>query len=196
MRFNDGAVDSSGRFWAGAMNDFNVKEPTNEGILFRLDSDLKLHRVIEKVTIPNGIGWSVDNQTMYFVDSPTKRILQFKYNSVTGQLSNQRKFFHWQGEGEPDGLAIDVEGCLWVAIFGGWKVVRLSSKGDEGEIIGEISLPTRLISCPAFVGDELFISSAEEEEPEKYPPSVKYGGNLFRLHVGISGLPVHKFKRT
>lgn len=196
MRFNDGAVDSSGRFWAGAMNDFNVKEPTDEGVLFRLDSDLKLHRIIQGVTVPNGIGWSIDNQTMYFIDSPTKKILQMQYNSVTGQLSDQRIFFRWKEEGDPDGLAVDVQGCLWVAIFGGWKVIRLSSEGDEGKIIGEITLPTRLISCPAFVGEELFITSAAEEEPEKYPQSVKYAGDLFQLHVGVAGLPVHKFRRN
>lgn len=195
MRCNDGAVDSSGRFWVGSMNDFNVEKPTDEGVLFCLDSDLNLHSVIEGVTIPNGIGWSVGNRTMYFIDSPTKTIFQFKYDSITGQLSDRQVFFHWDGEGEPDGLAVDVEGYVWVAVWGAWKVIRLSAKEDEGRIAGEISLPTRLITCPAFVGEELFISSAEEEEPDKYPQSVQYGGSLFRVHVGISGMPVNKFRR-
>lgn len=195
MRFNDGAVDSSGRFWVGAMNDPKVKEPTDEGVLFRLDPDLNLHRVIENVTIPNGIGWSVDNRTMYFTDSPTKNISKFTYDSVTGDISDRKIFFHWDGEGVPDGFVIDVEGCLWVAICGGSKVIRIAPEGDDGKVIGEISLPTRRVTCPTFVGEELFISSAEEEEPDRYPQSTDFAGNLFRIHVGVRGLRRHKYKR-
>ena len=71
MRMNDGAVDSQGRYWAGMMNDPKVQEPTDEGVLFRLDPDMTLHRMIEKVTIPNGMGWNADDNVMYFTDSPT-----------------------------------------------------------------------------------------------------------------------------
>lgn len=75
MRFNDGAVDSHGRFWAGAMNDPKIQSPGPEGVLFRLDPDLSLHRMLSPVTIPNGIGWNQANDTMYLTDSPDSQDL-------------------------------------------------------------------------------------------------------------------------
>ena len=192
MRFNDGVVDHEGRYWAGTMNDPKVQAPTDEGVLFRLDPDMTLHRIIEKVTIPNGMGWSVDGNTMYFIDSPTNSVFKFKYDRATGNISDRTVFYCVEGQAVPDGLAIDVNGCLWIALCGGGKVLKVS---PEGRLIGEISLPTRMISCPGFVGEELFITSAEEEEPDKYPDSVDYGGSLFRVHVGVRGQLVHKFRR-
>lgn len=191
MRLNDGVVDHEGRYWAGAMNDPKVTDPTNEGVLFRLDPDLSLHRMIEKVTIPNGMGFSVDEKKMYFTDSPSGNIYQFKYDRQSGEIFEREVFYHVEGDGVPDGLAIDSAGCLWVAVCGGAKVLKVS---PQGKLMGEISLPTRMITCPAFAGEDLFITSAEEEEPEKYPDSVKYGGSLFRLHVGVGPLPLHKFR--
>jgi len=192
MRMNDGAVDSKGRFWAGSMNDPKVKKPTTEGILFRLDTDLTLHRIIENATIPNGIGWNDKDDTMFWTDSMTHTIWAFDFESVTGNLSNRRVFFELiDKSGEPDGFAIDVEGCIWSAVYYGSKVIRIS---PEGKVIGEISLPTRCITCPAFVGTELFITSAKEPHPEKHPESAKYGGNLFKVDVGVRGRPKHKFR--
>lgn len=194
MRCNDGAVDAAGRYWVGTMNDPKVKEPTNEGVLFRLDPDLSLHRMIENVTIPNGMGWSADNKKMFFTDTPTKNIFAFDFDLASGAISNRQVFFHHPDdeEGGPDGLAMDSQGNLWTAICGGWKVLKVS---PEGKVVGEIVLSTRMISCPAFAGQDLFITSAEEEEPEKYPDSVKYGGSLFRVNVGVGGMPLHRFRR-
>ena len=193
MRMNDGAVDSHGRYWAGTMNDPKVQNPSDEGVLFRLDPDMTLHRVIENVTIPNGLGWNADDDTFYFTDSPTKNIFKFDYEASTGNISNRRVFFHLDEENSvPDGFAMDVEGNFWVALCGGGRVLRLSPKG---KLIGEIILPTRMISCPGFVNEDLFITSAEEEDPDQYPDSVKYGGSLFKVNVGIAGMPLHKFKK-
>ena len=174
------------------MTDPKVDAPINEGSLFRLDSDLSLHRIIENVTIPNGMGWSIDGKTMYFVDSPTLAIFKFKYNRATGDITDRTIFYRVDEEGVPDGLAVDVQGCVWVAICGGGKVLKISA---QGELLGEVLLPTRMISCPAFIGEHLFITSAEEEEPEKYPESVEYGGSLFKVNVGIGGQTVNKFRR-
>ncbi len=193
MRFNDGVVDAEGRFFAGSMNDPRVKEPSAEGVLFRLDPDLSLHRVIENVTIPNGMGFSLDEKFMYFIDSPTRNVSKFKYDRKTGSISDREVFYHVDGDAIPDGMAMDVKGCLWIALAGGSKVLKLS---PEGKLVGEISLPTRMISCAVFAGEELYITSAEEEEPGKYPDSVKYGGSLFRVHVGVEGIPLHKFRRS
>lgn len=123
------------------MNDPTVTSFTGEGVVFRLDPDLKLCRMIEGVTIPNSIGWSADDKTMFFTDTPTKPISKFDYEAATGNISNRRPYFRYEGEdGAPDGFAIDAEGCLWTAVYGAGKVLRLS---PEGKIIGEIPLPTR-----------------------------------------------------
>ncbi len=175
------------------MNDPKVTDFTNEGVVFRLDPDLKLHRMIENVTIPNGIGWTQDDKTMYFIDTPTMNIVRFDYDVATGDISNKEVFFHYEGEGGPDGFVLDSEGHLWTAICGGGKVLRIS---PEGKIGGEICLPTRMTSCPGFAGEDLFVTSAEEEDPDKYPESVKYAGSLFRVNVGISGAQLHKFKQN
>ena len=194
MRLNDGVVDHEGRYWAGTMNDPKVKAPpTNEGVLFRLDPDLTLHRMIEKVSIPNGICFRPDEKTMYFIDSPTGSVFRFKYDRKTGDISDREVFYHVEGDAVPDGMAIDVNGCLWIAICGGGKVVQVS---PEAKVVGEISIPNaRMITCPAFVDEDLFITSAEEEEPGRYPDSVKYGGSLFRVHVGVKGMRVHSFRK-
>ena len=85
----------------------------------------------------------------------------------------------------------DVEGHIWHACFSGSKVIRIS---PEGKVVGEVLLPTRCITSVAFVGTEIYITSAEEPEPEKYPHSAKFGGNVFRIDVGVEGLPKHKAK--
>lgn len=195
MRCNDGAVDAAGRFWLGTMNDPKVQDPTDEGVLFRLDPDLTLHRMIERTSIPNGVGWTLDNKKMYFIDSPTRKIFVFDFDLASGAISNRQVFFHLADDelGVPDGFAMDSAGNLWTAVCGGGKILKLS---PEGKIIGEITLPTRMISCPGFAGEDLFITSAAEEEPEKYPESVQYGGSLFRVHVGVSGKPQNRFSRT
>jgi sugar lactone lactonase YvrE len=190
------------------MRDPLVNEPTDDGkyrmsfktadmtnfaaIVFRLDPDLSLHRMIEKATVPNGTSWSPDGKTMYIVDSPTKNVYAYDYDIDSGSISNRRVFFHVEDEaGVPDGHAIDAEGCIWQAIFGCGKVVRIS---PDGKILAEVKLPTRCVTCPAFAGEDLFITTHEEVDPDKYPESVKMQGDLFRVHVGIRGLPRHKFK--
>ncbi|MCJ1471750.1 hypothetical protein MMC13_000390 [Lambiella insularis] len=195
MRSNDGAVDTSGRFWVGTMCDPTVTDPTDVGVVFRLDPDMTLHRMIEQVTIPNSIGWSEDDKTMFFTDSPTKTISKFDYDAATGDISNRRAYFEYSGDEEdaaPDGFAIDTQGCLWTAVFGAGKVLRIS---PEGKVIGEVLLPTRCISCPRFAGEDLIITSAVEEDPTTYAESAKFGGSVFRINVGVSGMPIRKWRR-
>ncbi|KAJ6015478.1 hypothetical protein N7540_010069 [Penicillium herquei] len=192
MRFNDGAVDSHGRFWAGAMNDPKIKAPGPEGILFRLDPDLSLHRVLAPVTIPNGIGWNLSDDTMYLTDSPTGKIFAFDFDAATGAISNRRVHYDLGEPLEPDGFAMDVDGCIWSAIYGGGKVIRIS---PAGKLIGQIDLPTRNPTCPTFVGTELFITSAKDtRDDERFPQSVRYGGRVFRIDVGIRGKPKNEFR--
>ncbi|KAL4887953.1 hypothetical protein BDV59DRAFT_151162 [Aspergillus ambiguus] len=193
MRFNDGAVDSHGRFWAGAMNDQKVKTPGPEGVLFRLDPDRTLHRMVEQMTIPNGIGWNAADDTMYLTDSPTGKIFAFDFDAATGAISNRRVHFELRAESQvPDGFAIDAEGCIWTAVYGGGRVIRIS---PEGAVIGEVSLPTRNATCPAFVGTELFITTANDDtNDERFPESIRYGGHLYRVDVGVRGQAKNEFQ--
>jgi sugar lactone lactonase YvrE len=191
MRSNDGAVDSAGRFWLGTMNDPKEAEITNEAVLFRMDTDGSLHRILEEVTIANGISWNHSDDTMFFTDTPTKNVLAFDFNAKTGDISNPRVFFHQSDDmtGSPDGHTRDVKGNIWHACYGGSKVIKISPKG---QLIGEISIPTRNPTCPVFVGTELFITSAQEDDPERYPDSAKHAGGVFRIDVGVEGMPKHK----
>lgn len=110
-------------------------------ILFRLDLDGQFHRMITGVTIPNGLSWSMDNKIMYFTDSVAGSIFTYDFNEETGDISNKREFFTPK-DGSPDGHAQDELGNLWVALWAGRKVVRVS---PEGEVTAEIQVPTR---CP------------------------------------------------
>ncbi|OCK86056.1 SGL-domain-containing protein [Lepidopterella palustris CBS 459.81] len=193
MRANDGAVDSRGRFWVGFMTDPMVKDPVDEGILFRLDPDLTLHRMLSGVTIPNGTTWSADDKTMYFADSPTKSIFAFDFDAETGKISNKRVFFTVPDDmGEnavPDGHCMDEEGYMWTAIHGTGKVVRIS---PESKVVAEITLPTDQVTCPAFVGEDLIITSAGGDGSD--PTSL--AGSVFKVHVGVKGLKRYRFKEN
>ena len=127
---------------------------------------------------------------MYFTDSPVQKVYAYDFDAQKGTISNRRTLLHLKEEGVfPDGHAMDVEGNIWQACYGGGKVIRIS---PEGDITGVIYLPTRNITCPVFAGTELFITSAKESDPDKYPDSDEHGGNLFRVDVGIQGMPKHK----
>lgn len=192
MRANDGAVDCEGRFWVSALRDPKFGPFHPDGVLFRLDHDGNLRRVITGITIPNGISWSMDDTTMYFTDSADKSIYAYDFEKKSGTISNKRVFFQAQeADAAPDGHAQDVDGHLWVAIWGSWKVVRVS---PDGHVSAEILLPTRCITAVAFVNDELYITSEAEPEPEKYPESAKYDGGIFKCHVGIQGRAITEVK--
>ncbi|GAB1735961.1 hypothetical protein NU219Hw_g6019t1 [Hortaea werneckii] len=196
MRSNDGAVDAAGRFFVGAMNDPVVTGTfTDEGMLFRLDPDGSLHRVKEQITIPNGISWSHDNKSVYFTNSPTQKIMKYPYDLSTGTIdwAHGETFFQCPyAGGFPDGHAQDAEGYFWIALFGTGKVVRVAPEG--GEIVAEIEFPTRCVTCPGFVGTELFVTSAAEEEPERYAWSTKCQGSLYRIDVGVRGAPLNRYR--
>ena len=193
LRSNDGAVDAKGRYWVTTMNDpAEGVEITDEGVVFRLDSDGSLHRMIEKVSIPNGISWSKDNKLIYFTDSPTKNISVADFDLESGNLSNKRTFFHVDEEkGVPDGHCQDAEGYFWVSLYGAGKVVRVS---PEGKIVAEVIVPTRCTTCPGIAGEDLYITTADEEDPKKNPESAKLAGAVFKYHIGVKGCKLNRFK--
>jgi sugar lactone lactonase YvrE len=112
-------------------------------VLFRRDVDGTVHRMAEGMTIPNGMSWSVDNRTLYLTDTSDAAIFAYDYDEKTGDISNKREFFKVPDTSTgPDGHAEDEEGNLWVAVWGSWKVLKVS---PQGEVVGEIQVPTR---CP------------------------------------------------
>lgn len=188
LRFNDGAVDSRGRFWAGSMGG------PGEGVLYRLDPDNSVHAMLTDVSVPNGLGWSPDDTIMYFTDSPRQIIYAFDYDATTGSITNRRTFVEVPtSSGSPDGLTVDSEGYIWSACWDGAKVIRYAPDGSIDRVIAVPAL--RPTSC-VFGGpnmDELYITSAmtglSAEQLEHYPSS----GDLFRLKVHVTGKEKYKF---
>ncbi|KAK5664207.1 hypothetical protein OQA88_423 [Cercophora sp. LCS_1] len=189
LRSNDGAVDPHGRFWVGTMTDFGLGDFKPEGSLFRFDLGRTAEVMRKGLTIPNSVGWSPDGKIMYFTHSSDRQVIAFDYDPVNGSLSNERVFYQHTGPGEPDGFRVDKDGNVWHAVWGESRVLKLS---PEAKLIGQVNLPTRHITCCEFVGTELFITSAADEEGEGR--SKEQGGSLFRVDVGTTGLPHFEFK--
>lgn len=191
-RFNDGAVDRQGRYWAGTMNEVDFVTP--DGALYRLDPDGSIRPVETEIPVANGIGWSPDNKTMYFTDTMRQVIWAYDFDLDSGTISNRRPFVQITEEGVlPDGLTVDSEGYVWSAQWGGWNVTRYDPAGEAERVI---RLPAQQVSCPAFGGedlDELYVTSAwsglNPEEREKQP----LAGALFRIKVGVKGMAEPKF---
>jgi sugar lactone lactonase YvrE len=191
-RFNDGKCDPAGRFWAGTLN---YKDAPDVGALYRLDADLKAHRVVDRVTCSNGIVWSSDARTMYYIDSPTMRVDAFDFDLESGKVSNRRTVITVaQGQGFPDGMAIDAEDKLWVAHWDGNSVKRWDPK--SGKLLRTIEIPaTRVTSC-AFGGpklDQLYVTSATTGMDAATLTRYPHAGGLFRVDPGIQGLPSAEF---
>lgn len=194
IRSNDGNVDSEGRMWIGTMTDFHAAPCLPEGHLISIDSDLKRVEHRSEMVIPNSIGWSLDNTILYLVDTvPSATIWAYDYDAATGVIANPKALWKLETGSGPDGFAIDSEGYIWQAIYGDGKVLRIS---PEGKLVGEVILPTRNITCCAFAGEDLWITTASEspENAVLYPESARNGGALYKINVGITGVEKHKFK--
>ncbi len=193
-RFNDGAVDPAGRFWAGTMLEDSEEWDLAPGNLYRLDPDYTLTRMETGIAISNGIGWSPDSKTMYFTDSPRQVIYAYDYDQATGTIENRRPFIQTPGEASvPDGLTVDSEGCIWSARWGGWRIIRYDPQGKpEREIVLPVQYPT---SC-TFGGaalDELYITSAAVRVSAHKRSQQPLAGDVFRLRPGVSGLKQPRF---
>ena len=191
-RFNDGKCDPAGRFWAGTMA---YENPTNQGSLYRLDTDLSVHKIFGDVAISNGIIWSLDHTTMYYIDTLRKNVRAFDYADDTGDISNERVIINVPEEiGMPDGMAIDSEGMLWVAHYGGSCVSRWNP--NTAQLLEKIDLPVTQVTACAFGGpnlDILFITSAAQEldaaELERQP----LAGGLFSIKTPYQGVLSFRF---
>src|SRR5919109_15350 len=144
-RFNDGKCDPAGRFWAGTMHESG--EERDRGALYCLDTDLRVTCKVPGVSISNGLAWSLDHRTMYYVDSPTKQIVAYEYDMATGAIGRPRLVYQVrEKEGDPDGMTIDTDGHLWLALWDGSALVRIDP--TAGTVVDRISLPvSRPTSC-------------------------------------------------
>lgn len=186
-RFNDGRCDPEGRFWAGTMdNDCR----TGAGILYRLDADLSLHEMVPGVSISNGLAWSLDGTVLYYVDSPTQCVAAFDYDLVTGGIQDRRVAVTIDPVlGAPDGMTIDAEGMLWIALWDGWSVGRWDP--ISGRLLRRIKLPVPRVTACAFGGpdlDDLYITCARQGMDEKAIANAPLSGGLFRSRPGVRGV--------
>jgi sugar lactone lactonase YvrE len=187
VRMNDGGCDPDGRFYCGSMA---YDQRPGAASLYRLDADGSVHVVLRGATISNGLEWSPDGTRAYYNDTSTGRVDLFDYGRDTG-LTGRRPFVILPKEdGAPDGLTVDAEGGIWVALFGGGVVRRYS---PEGALDAVVELPVKNVTACTFGGaglEQLFITTSREGLAEGEVPRA---GALFRVQPGVKGLPAREF---
>jgi sugar lactone lactonase YvrE len=188
--FNDGACDPAGRFWAGTVT--SDLRP-GAGALYRLDPEGTVTQVFDGVTESNGLAWSLDGTTFYFIDSgePEPRIRAFGCDMPTGELGPPRDLVRFPGGGAvPDGLVVDAEGTLWVAIWGAGQVHRYA---PDGRLLAVLPVPASQPTCPAFGGpglDELYLTTAWQGMTGQQRAAEPLAGHVLRARPGARGHPV------
>lgn len=189
-RFNDGKVDRQGRFWAGSMD---KAEQEADGRLYRLDADRRWSAVDRGYSVTNGPAFSPDGSRLYHNDSGRQIVYAFDL-AADGGLSHRRVIASFgEGQGYPDGMTVDAEGCLWIALWDGWCVRRLS---PAGEVLREVRLPVQRPTSCAFGGpdlDQLFVTSARIGLDAAALRQQPQAGGLFRLDPGVTGLAERAF---
>jgi sugar lactone lactonase YvrE len=193
VRFNDGACDDEGRLWIGSMFD-NLTQPGKQsplprtGGVFCVGTDRSFVQMIDNIGCPNAIAWSPDRKLMYFADSSEGRLYSCDYDSASGQLKNKQVFFDAREFGIPDGAAVDVEGNIWSARWGGGCVIQIGPDGTLKRIIGLDSL--NATSC-AFGGCDLrslYITSAAEKGDRN--------GAVYMYRTDVPGLATHLYQNN
>ena len=182
---------NAGRFWAGTKD---IEGGRSLGSLYRLDPDGTVARVVRDVTVSNGLGWSLDGRTMYYIDSPTHAVDAFDFEPETGSISHRRRLGAFPERwGLPDGMTIDEEGFLWVAFWGGAAVRRIA---PDGRIELVVEFPVSQVTSCAFGGADLadlYVTSARDSLTDAQLADQPIAGGLFRLRPGVAGLPSHPF---
>ena len=189
-RMNDGKCDDLGRFWAGSMA---WDKTPGAGSLYRLDPDQSVTVMLRGVTISNGLAWSADGHWLYYIDTPTRRIDRFRVRA-DGQLSDRSPLVAIEdGAGEPDGMCIDIDGCLWVALWGGSAVRRYSA---DGELLASADVAAPLVSSCCLggpAGTTLFVTTSQENMGAAERAAHPNSGRLFCVTVETPGRPAASF---
>jgi sugar lactone lactonase YvrE len=190
-RFNDGKVDRAGRFWTGTL-DRRLASPI--GQLYRVGPGFRVAAVDRGFTIANGIGWSPDDRTMYFTDTPARRIYRYDFDPAAGRVANRRVFAEVAaGHGGPDGMTVDVEGHVWSAQFDRWCLNRYA---PDGALERSVRLPVQRPTSCMFGGPELatlYVTSARMDLDGEALTGQPHAGGVFALEPGVRGLPEPRF---
>ncbi len=189
LRFNDGKCDPRGRFWVGSMD---CGESDFSGSLYVLDKGV-VKKVLDGLCISNGLCWNDDCSQFYFIDSATQTVEAFDLDSETLELTNRRSVYKIpEKDVYPDGMCIDAEGNLWVALWNGHGVICIDVA--KGEVIHKLSIPCRKATSCCFGGenlDELYVTSdARGEDLQEYPLS----GHVFKFKLDVNGLPATAYQ--
>jgi sugar lactone lactonase YvrE len=198
VRLNDAKCDPQGRLWVGTMaHDFTSRH----GALYRVDPDGRISTILKDVIVSNGLDWSPDGSTFYYIDSATRAVDAFDFDAVRGAIHSRRTVVALApGDGAPDGMTVDSEGCLWVAIFGPGEVRRYA---PDGELLTRVKVPVPGVTSCAFGGpdrQDLFITTAALRIPEAILPligltpqkaeeaaALPHAGGLFVCRPGCTG---------
>jgi len=186
-QMNDGACDRDGRFWAGSAS---VRRDRRDGSLWRLDRDGTAHRVLRQVGMSNGLDWSPGGDRMYYVDTASGGVDVFDLDRQDGTLRGRRRLVDIPSRlGKPDGLTVDADGCLWLAIWGSGQVHRYDPDGGCDRVLW---FPADRVTSCAFGGsalDVLFVTSARSGMTPRQLAAQPRAGDLFAVRLGVSGLP-------
>jgi sugar lactone lactonase YvrE len=190
-RFNDGKCDPAGRFLVGTMN-MDEKSPT--GALYSFDGQA-ITRLQDGVRISNGLAWSPDYKTFHYIDTPTREVQAFDYDLSTGQIANPHVVITVpESLGWPDGMTSDIEGNLWIAMWGGACITHWNPK--TGQLLEQISLPAKNVTSCVFGGDdlnELYITSARVGLGSADLTAYRHSGSLMRVKTRVRGMPTFEF---
>ncbi|MFD2247803.1 SMP-30/gluconolactonase/LRE family protein [Pontibacter ruber] len=193
IRFNDGKCDPAGRFWVGTMA---LDTRKGAAVLYRMEADKRIEQVLDNLTIANGIVWTKDKKQMYFTDTRTQQVQAFDYNNETGMISNGRVVIEVpKSEGSPDGMTIDAEDKLWIALHKGGAVGCWDP--ETSELLTKVTVPAPQTTSCAFGGedlDTLYITTAREGLDEKQLQQYPGSGGIFAVKPGAKGVPASFFK--
>lgn len=186
-RFCDGKAGPDGRFYVGS------KDAGHHAAFYRISPDGTSRILLENIGTSNGLAWSPDGGTLYYCDSPDKKLEAFDFDAKTGDISGRRTIMGVpEGIGEYDGMTVDAEGMLWCAVWGSGKAYRINP--HTGSVIDSISLPVQKVSCCAFAGENLdtlvITTSSYQTNPTREP----LAGCTFAVKVPVPGLKPYRFR--
>jgi sugar lactone lactonase YvrE len=192
-RFNDGKCDPDGRFWAGTMS--HTDEP-EMGSLYVFGKDHTINKKISNISISNGLAWSADHRTFYYIDTPTFTVVSYNYDKESGEISGKNIIININEEdGSPDGMTIDDQGMLWIAHWDGWQITRWDP--NTGKKLLSITMPVARVTSCAFGGDaleDLYITSASTGLTDEELVNQPLAGSLFVIkNIGYKGQPGFEF---
>jgi sugar lactone lactonase YvrE len=187
-RCNDGCVDAKGRLWVGTTHRDHLHEA---GALYMIDTDLTVRKMLDHLTITNGMCWAPEGSRLYHIDSPTGKVQCFLLDTVTDDLHWERTAITIPSSlGNPDGMTMDADGMLWIAHWGGMGVYRWDPL--NGELLGKIDVPAPHVSSCVFAGpglDHLVITTARKEMSAAALAAYPLSGDVFIAEPGVKGLP-------